>query len=462
MKAQPQTFRRRVSSGLLGVTMTTALIAGIGAPAMAAAPIPIWTPAIQQEFYWNHIGTVDAGTAPLSETLPSSGDLDYSQAHFAGMTPDSYAGVRMGFDNDTEYSLAVRPVEAVVGGDIAPYINAYFDASWADAEGLAKDRVLAAGEGVPATTQVVGMPYTVGNEARGLEGTFGWSWQIYAVPITVDDSGYTTTSAQPITITDWKANDTLAPAELLDTISFSLGESDPAAGTWELDDTGAITFTPADGFVGIASVAYTASGIGGYSSTSTISVDVQADPVGEPPVARDDRAETVSGTPVTVAVLDNDSEIDAEAEVTIIESDDAQGDWVVEPSRSVTFTPASAFVGAAEATYRVENPDGQFSTAIITIDVAAPGIPVPDPGDPVDPAPVPPGAPAEPAPPVQPSPAPEGRPAASGTPAGAGVAHTQLARTGAADPSAGAMFGGGLLLLGAIGVAAAARLRVRR
>ncbi|MEV8338415.1 Ig-like domain-containing protein [Leucobacter sp. NPDC077196] len=328
----------------------------------------------------------------------------------------------MGFDNDTEYSLAVRPVEAVVGGDIAPYINAYFDASWADAEGLAKDRVLAAGEGVPPTTQVVGVPYTVGNEARGLEGTFGWSWQIYAVPITVDDSGCATTVGQPITI----------------------------------------TFTPTDDFVGIASVAYTASGIGGYSSTSTISVDVQAVPVGEPPVARDDRAATVSGTPVTVAVLDNDSEIDAEAEVTIIESTDAQGDWVVEPSRSVTFTPASAFVGAAEATYRVENPDGQFSTAIITIDVAAPEVPVPDPGTPVDPAPAPRGAPAEPAPPAQPSPAPEGRPAASGTHAGAGATHTQLARTGAGDPSVGAMFGGGLLLLGVIGVAAASRLRVRR
>ena len=82
----------------------------------------------------------------------------------------------------------------------------------------------------------------------------------------------------------------------------------PGEGTWTVDPTtGDITFTPEDGFVGDPTpISYTVSDTtGNTSEPASVTVDYPQDP----PVATDDTATAPStGTPVTISVLDNDTD----------------------------------------------------------------------------------------------------------------------------------------------------------
>jgi hypothetical protein len=58
----------------------------------------------------------------------------------------------------------------------------------------------------------------------------------------------------------------------------------PAQGSWSVDGAGVVTFTPAVGFIGIATATYTVADSGsGVSNTATISVTVATGSVSSVP-----------------------------------------------------------------------------------------------------------------------------------------------------------------------------------
>ncbi|MCP2251669.1 hypothetical protein LY13_000400 [Prauserella aidingensis] len=89
--------------------------------------------------------------------------------------------------------------------------------------------------------------------------------------------------------------------------------------------------------------------------------------------AVDDAAITSSGTPIDIAVLDNDGNVPEGGRVEVTPGDPAGGEWAVGDDGTVTFTPSDTFSGAAHATYTVFDADGnEVGGAGITVEVEPP------------------------------------------------------------------------------------------
>ena len=140
-------------------------------------------------------------------------------------------------------------------------------------------------------------------------------------------------------------------------------------GTVTVNADGTITYTPAPDFNGTDIITYTVADGQGGSATSTVTVTVN--PVNDAPVAADDTVSTAFNTPVTVAVLANDSDIDGDLLAISGTPTTADGTVTVNPDGTLTFTPAAGFVGTAVIDYAITDPDGLTDTAQVFVIVGA-------------------------------------------------------------------------------------------
>ncbi|WP_139127836.1 beta strand repeat-containing protein, partial [Vibrio parahaemolyticus] len=130
----------------------------------------------------------------------------------------------------------------------------------------------------------------------------------------------------------------------------------PANGTVSVNPDGSVTYTPNDNYHGADSFTYIVTS-GGVSESTTVNVD--ATPVNDAPVAKDDIATTQEDTAVTIDVLPNDTDIDGDTlriDSASVPSD--QGTVEIVDGKLV-FTPAENFNGDAEITYTVT--DGELT-----------------------------------------------------------------------------------------------------
>lgn len=108
--------------------------------------------------------------------------------------------------------------------------------------------------------------------------------------------------------------------------------------------------------------------ISGHTRYETIQLSVTLNAVNTVPVAQNDAAATLQGTPVNINILDNDTEYDAGQSLVPGSVDldpatpgiqstltTAQGTWTVDGSGVVTFAPASGFIGTASLSYTVQD-----------------------------------------------------------------------------------------------------------
>lgn len=150
-------------------------------------------------------------------------------------------------------------------------------------------------------------------------------------------------------------------------------------GNWSVDASGLVTFTPALNFNGPATKTYTVNdNLGAVSSPATITITINS--VNDPPVANNDNGTTQEDTPVTLSnIAANDTDVDGAVDVSTIDLDpsiagqqtsfnNAQGDWNVQASGTVTYTPAANFNGDATKTYVVnDNLGASSNVATLTI-----------------------------------------------------------------------------------------------
>ncbi|MEM7703406.1 MAG: Ig-like domain-containing protein, partial [Pseudomonadota bacterium] len=113
-------------------------------------------------------------------------------------------------------------------------------------------------------------------------------------------------------------------------------------------------------------VTVTATDPSGASVSTTFVYSIQ----NVPPVAVNDTATTMEDTPVTVAVLANDSDPDGDP-LTIIEATSPDGTVTINPDGTLTFDPADDLNGPAVVSYTVSDGQGGLATATLTIDVEA-------------------------------------------------------------------------------------------
>ena len=180
------------------------------------------------------------------------------------------------------------------------------------------------------------------------------------VPVAGNDTA-TTTEDAPVTI-PVLANDRDADGNPL-TVTNATSPN----GTVVINPDGTITFTPAPNFNGPATITYTVSdGMGGIA---TASVTVNVTPVNDAPVAVNDSAATPEDTPVTIAVLGNDSDVDGNP-LSVVNAVAANGSVVINPNGTITYTPNANFNGTDTITYTISDGMGGFSTATVTVSVA--------------------------------------------------------------------------------------------
>ena len=213
-------------------------------------------------------------------------------------------------------------------------------------------------------------------------------------PVSAPDTA-TTLQGHPVTL-PLLANDhpgtggTLVPAstQLFDPDDSEYTSSVTIAdeGTWTVDPaTGAVTFTPLPAYVGHSTaITYEVTDSFGNTATSTAKVNV-AEVV---PTASGDTATTPFRTPVTVAVLVNDSagRADTPLDPATVQLKDpvtgawvttvtiaSVGTWTVTTDGSVRFAPFTAYDGVTPPmTYQVADINGTYVQSTLVVTVAAP------------------------------------------------------------------------------------------
>jgi large repetitive protein len=215
----------------------------------------------------------------------------------------------------------------------------------------------------PAASQNNGGVYTVTVTASDGQGgavsrTFTWTVTNPA-PVAANDAA-TTAEDTPVTISVL-SNDNDPDGDPL-TITAATSPN----GTVTINSDGTLGFTPAPNFNGVATISYTISDGNGGTATATATVTVT--PVNDPPVASNDSATTNEDTPVRVAVLPNDSDLDGDP-LTVISASAGNGTVTINPDGTITYVPNPNFNGVDAITYTISDGRGGTSTATVQITV---------------------------------------------------------------------------------------------
>ncbi|WP_108811397.1 Ig-like domain-containing protein [Sphingorhabdus sp. Alg231-15] len=180
-------------------------------------------------------------------------------------------------------------------------------------------------------------------------------------PVAVDDVA-TTNEDTPVVI-GVLGNDTDIDGDAL-----TVTDATSPDGSVVINPDGTITFTPNPNFNGPTTITYTISDGNGGTSTATVAVTVDA--VNDPPVAVDDVATTDEDTPVDIAVLANDTDVDGDP-LTVTAADAPNGTVTINPDGTVTYVPDPDFNGTDTITYTISDGQGGFSTATVEVTVNA-------------------------------------------------------------------------------------------
>jgi gliding motility-associated-like protein len=184
-----------------------------------------------------------------------------------------------------------------------------------------------------------------------------------AIPVANDD--YRGCSFNQSVVVDVLFNDT----ELDDTpLTVTLNQP-PASGTATVNADNTVTFTPQTDFVGQVTFTYIVTDVNGDNDEAVVTVAVKA---GENhvPVAQNDNASTIMNTPVDVNVLANDTGFEDGFGNLTIHTQPLFGTVAVNANRTITYYPSYMFIGDDTFEYLVEDADGDYSVATVTITVA--------------------------------------------------------------------------------------------
>jgi Big-like domain-containing protein len=173
-------------------------------------------------------------------------------------------------------------------------------------------------------------------------------------PVAVADTGYTVVQGASVQI-NVLDNDTDSDGGTLSVTGVPV-VSPLAAGTVTNNGIN-VTFNSSANFNGPATFNYAISDGQGGTATAQVSVTVTAG-ANQPPVANADSTTTAFNTPVTIAVLANDTDPNGDA-LSVVGATAGTGGTVSFNSTSVTFAPAAGFSGQGTFSYTVSDGNAQ-------------------------------------------------------------------------------------------------------
>jgi hypothetical protein len=132
-----------------------------------------------------------------------------------------------------------------------------------------------------------------------------------------------------------------------------------------------VIYTPTPtGVVGTDTFNYTINDGRGGTATATVTVTI-GPPPNRPPIAVDDAAATLSGQPVTINVIANDS--DPDGDPLTVQSLTAPLLGTAQISNNmVIYTPAAGVAGTDRFTYTINDGRGGTATATVTVTIGPP------------------------------------------------------------------------------------------
>ncbi|MEW6219009.1 MAG: Ig-like domain-containing protein, partial [Thermodesulfobacteriota bacterium] len=155
------------------------------------------------------------------------------------------------------------------------------------------------------------------------------------------------------------ANDTDPDGDALSVISATNGSN----GT-TLVASNRVIYYPHLNWSGTDSVTYQIRDSAGATATGTVTVTVR--PVNDPPAAGTDSAVTDEGSPVTVDVLVNDTDPEANP-LTLVSATSGAGGAVAVAGNRVVYTPNANWHGTDAFTYQIRDGQGGAATGTVTI-----------------------------------------------------------------------------------------------
>jgi hypothetical protein len=151
-------------------------------------------------------------------------------------------------------------------------------------------------------------------------------------------------------------------------------------GTFSVNSTGVISFTPTANFFGVTGATYTVKDVSGaVSNTATINVNVS--PINDAPFAANNIATTAEDTPISLNILANDLDVENQLDSTTVDLNlnltgiqsvlnTASGNWAVNSVGLLTYTPILNFNGITSMQYQVKDQQGLNSNiALVSITV---------------------------------------------------------------------------------------------
>jgi hypothetical protein len=190
-------------------------------------------------------------------------------------------------------------------------------------------------------------------------------------PVANDDSAGTLRNT-PVTV-NVVANDVDPDNDTLTVTSATT----PAHGTTQVVSSGSVKYTPATGYVGPDTFNYTINDGHGHTASAKVTITVSNTANGSPDAVNDSAA-TQQDTPVTIGVLDNDSDPDGDALTVTNVSDPPHGAAAINPNNTVTYTPDNHYFGSDSFTYTISDGRGGTDTATVGVTVNRPANRAPD------------------------------------------------------------------------------------
>jgi VCBS repeat-containing protein len=295
-----------------------------------------------------------SGSVTEDATLVASGTIVVADADAgqSGTQPASLAGAYgdLVVDAAGHWSYTLRNgdanVQALHQGE---QVQEHFSVLSADGTPIAIDIVVHGANELPTA---------LANDATGSEGT--------PVAVTLQGSDVDGSIAT-FTLTALPEHGTL----YYNGSALAVGSVVPASG-----NAAALVFVPDAHWNGSTSLAFSATDNDGGSSAA-VTQAILVGPVNDPPLALDDSAATGENTPVTIAVLANDSDPDGDAlVVTGAHILSGAGSVTVNPDGSLAYDPGSAYdalAPGATATvriaYDIADGHGGTASAIATVTV---------------------------------------------------------------------------------------------
>jgi VCBS repeat-containing protein len=148
-------------------------------------------------------------------------------------------------------------------------------------------------------------------------------------------------------------------------LTYSL-VSGPTRGALVLNADGTYTYTPQANYFGADSFVFRASDGSAPSNEATVSINIA--PVNDAPMATADSASGNEDANIVIAVLANDRDVDGDALVPQVVSGPTHGTVTVNPSGTITYDPATDYVGTDSFTYRVS--DGSLASNVVTVSIS--------------------------------------------------------------------------------------------